>query len=306
MWDGAEVASAEVNRVAGAASLPASLQRAFCTYTYNPETVTDATEEVVVTATWNGPVIIAPSFDEASWYYIRSNAKDTYLSYEETATDNVVPNVAENDKSEKLWWAFAGNPYDGFTIYNKAAGGDKVLGSPYGSTGTKYNKAAHCSMDAAGTRTSEKFFLNEAEGNFCIADASGYEFNVRKSPDDTYLAYYNAYANATDAQANVFVAELAYQFYPAVEIEVNTTTFDYYGSSGSLGNWAATLVSKDAPEIRVVVRDNGGNLAGNVQGDHAQSATKFVFYSGQNAPSTYTISCPSGYELLSYTLTHNL
>ena len=302
MWDGAQVASAEANRVAGAASLPASLQRAFCTYTYNPETITDATEEVIVTATWNGPVAIAPNFAEASWYYIRSNAKGTYLTYEADATDNVAVNVTENDKAEKLWWAFAGNPYDGFTIYNKTAGSDKILGSPYGAENGSYRKASHCSMAAPGTRVSEKFYFNEAEGNFCIADASGFELNVRS--DDSYIAYYSAYAT-TAAPANVLVAELAYQFYPAVGIEVNTTNFDYYGSNGSLGNWAATLVSKNAPEIRVVVTDNAGRLAGNVQADAAQSATNFVFYSGQNAPSTYTISCPSGYELLSYTLTHN-
>ena len=126
-----------VNR--GYAQIPSGLDPmdGFMTYTYDPEIITSETEEVTVTATWNGPFQISSAPSDGNfasgtkWYTIGHNYSEIANNYiwKYNGTDNVVPETVATDNfagvTNNHLFCFVGDPYTGFTIYNKAAGTSK-------------------------------------------------------------------------------------------------------------------------------------------------------------------------------------
>ena len=112
------------------AALPDKYKRTF--YTYREETVevTGAETEFVVTAIWDGPFKISESFENAHWYdmamrgtwYVTSAVKDGDGAYK-TQNANTMGLVEDS-----YHWAFVGDGYNGFKIFNKAEGADKSFG----------------------------------------------------------------------------------------------------------------------------------------------------------------------------------
>lgn len=123
--------------ISGAASdfVPADFVKAGVTLSYSPETISSETTEVNVTATWNGPFNIASSYDASAqniWYVVdmHSNENDYTWQYDATSKEIQTPVIAK-DAYESLTdanlWCFVGNPWDGFKIYNKAAGSGMTI-----------------------------------------------------------------------------------------------------------------------------------------------------------------------------------
>ena len=125
----------EQHIVANGAAFPSLTLPAFCTATKPEGTVSagddDATK--VINVTWNGPFNYSSTVGEAKWYLmtlakagtnlpvVRYNPEHQYITLEQG--DNTFT-YAKNDQ-----WAFVGNPFDGFKIYNRALSDGRLISS---------------------------------------------------------------------------------------------------------------------------------------------------------------------------------
>lgn len=128
---------------------------AFCQGT-KPEGTVSAEDEgttKVINVTWNGPFNFSSTVENAKWYLmtlgkapngnlpvVRYNPSNQYITLEQG--DNTFT-YAKNDQ-----WAFVGNPFDGFKIYNRALSGGRLISSTT-MTGTEgQNTFPYVSADA--------------------------------------------------------------------------------------------------------------------------------------------------------------
>ena len=127
---------------------------AFCQGT-KPEGTVSAGDEgttKVINVTWNGPFNYSSTVGEAKWYLmtlakaganlpvVRYNPSNQYITLEQG--DNTFT-YAKNDQ-----WAFVGNPFDGFKIYNRALTNGRLISSTT-MTGTEgQNTFPYVSADA--------------------------------------------------------------------------------------------------------------------------------------------------------------
>ena len=189
-----------------AASLPEAVMRNFCTYAATDYTVVAGENTFTATATYNTPFEISTDFDNAHWYYL--TLKDSnHPIYVSDGEDNVQCPTSE-EVYDAAQWAFVGNPYEGFTIYNKEAGATMVLGSATHDPSVDTGATTHVSMATPGTRTEEKWFLNVSSyktNGFFLRNSAGQALNQRST---TNIAYWTDDADngstfvATDVNLN--------------------------------------------------------------------------------------------------------
>ncbi len=156
--------------------LPDGFDSDFVTLSYSPSEIGNETTEVIVTATWNGPFQLSDSYAEAKWYTvgIHSAHEDAnhIWKYDSGNSDIIATEaVATNayaSLSDKNYFCFVGNPYDGFRIYNKAAGSGMTL---YKST----TNAEHAKMAAEGS-----LFIPGASSESGKTIANGYACFILK------------------------------------------------------------------------------------------------------------------------------
>ncbi len=98
---------------------------------YEDQTFTIELEE-------NLPFIAADSYENIThWYYMTIKPGEVDYLYHEAGQANIPLTVATKPAAEaKYAWAFVGNPFDGYRIYNYAAGADMVLSSSTTMAGT--------------------------------------------------------------------------------------------------------------------------------------------------------------------------
>ncbi len=128
--------------------VPSSFEAAGVSLSYSPATITSETTEVTVTATWDGPFQFSESIAEAKYYTVgmRTGAEASNYIWKYDGTNIALEAVATNaysSLSDAHCFAFLGNPYDGITIYNKAAANyvvktDDDVAPTFGSTGTAF------------------------------------------------------------------------------------------------------------------------------------------------------------------------
>jgi len=113
--------------------VPSSFVTPSVSLSYSPATIAAETTEVTVTATWEGPFQIAADHTSSStkWYTLDMHSNvDKYTWYYDSSDDAVKLSVIAANAYQSLattnLFCFVGNPWDGFKIYNKAAG-DKTL-----------------------------------------------------------------------------------------------------------------------------------------------------------------------------------
>ena len=128
---------------------------AFCQGT-KPEGTVSAGDEgttKVINVTWNGPFNYSSTVGDAKWYLmtlakadngnlpvVRYNPSNQYITLEQG--DNTFT-YTKNDQ-----WAFVGNPFDGFKIYNRALTNGRLISSTT-MTGTEgQNTFPYVSADA--------------------------------------------------------------------------------------------------------------------------------------------------------------
>lgn len=102
-----------------------------------PGTVDAATTVYDVEYTWDGPFAISESPDEdvATWYALGLHDAPYYL-HDTDGAENMelgagqqTIDASTNDAFDAQMWCFVGDPFDGFKLYNKAAGAGKILSS---------------------------------------------------------------------------------------------------------------------------------------------------------------------------------
>lgn len=108
---------------------------AFVTGKIPEGTVTAGTTEYSVDCTWDGPFAISESVQNATWYAVGLHNAPYYLhdtdgaeSMELGAGQQTI-DASTNDAFDAQMWCFVGDPFDGFKLYNKAAGAGKILSS---------------------------------------------------------------------------------------------------------------------------------------------------------------------------------
>ena len=78
----------------------------------------------------NLPFVAADSYENIThWYYMTIHTTVKYLYHENGQTNIPLTQATKPAAEAKYAWAFVGNPFDGYAIYNYAAGADMVLSS---------------------------------------------------------------------------------------------------------------------------------------------------------------------------------
>lgn len=126
MFNGNQITSTVVEEAIGStASTPSAWTvPSYCSFTCPATEITATPSPIEVTLNWNGPFSISQDFNNANWYLLRMKNNAKNIKYQEGAGPYPLEDVANyNIEAEDYYsWAFVGNPYDGFTIYNKQAG----------------------------------------------------------------------------------------------------------------------------------------------------------------------------------------
>ena len=126
VFNGQTVATAsEIQAVGGAPAVPASINYAFTSYSYDVDVIPSSATTVTATPTFNMPFETSTDYATATWYYLQGHASysDRYVS---TNGTDIVWSVGKGI-TEAYQWAFIGNPIEGIKIINKAAGATYFL-----------------------------------------------------------------------------------------------------------------------------------------------------------------------------------
>ena len=194
--------------------LPSALKRDFCSYEVPSTVVVDGENTVNVTVTYNLPFDISADYASAKWYYLNLKG-ECYPTYSSEGTPNVTLPSSRTLGDANALWAFIGNPYQGFSIVNKAAGSGLVLGSasPNGDGNTGGNTYATLGSGQAY----ERYFLvasTHYTNGFFLQTSEGYALNQRSTAN---LAYWTGGKD----RGSTFVAEEDVEnYYSRVEAEV--------------------------------------------------------------------------------------
>lgn len=103
------------------------------------EYMPSAEGDIEVEWTLNVPFEYYSSYNEIKkWYYLKFDAGNNYFLYHQDGADHIALDRQELkiEDLESHSWAFVGNPFDGYMIYNKATGSSKILSSSTTMTGT--------------------------------------------------------------------------------------------------------------------------------------------------------------------------
>ena len=131
----------ETKQAAINSEFPEPTLPAFCTASKPTGTVTAEDEGTIKTinVTWNGPFQFSSTINEAKWYLMtgsRFSDTQTLPVMRYTEGQNYIK-LLNNDKNfsygKNEQWAFVGNPYEGFKIYNRANNGRLICTTTMGS-----------------------------------------------------------------------------------------------------------------------------------------------------------------------------
>ena len=155
---------------------------AFCTATKPEGTVsTDLDgQEVNINVTWSAPVAFSTSLENAKWYLMtagRDNNVDPkvlpVMRYKE-GQNYITLKTADKDfsLSSADQWAFVGNPYEGFKIYNRFNKG-RLISSTTMSTEEGQNTNPYVSSDALPSGYTELWDLHVQPNNIQPSTIAG-------------------------------------------------------------------------------------------------------------------------------------
>lgn len=154
----------------------------------SPETTAEGTTEYTINLAENLPFVKSENFDNAKWYLMDMHCNDyilngknymwTYVAADQNVTLPQVVMNYETEITDNMLWCFVGDVFNGFKIYNKAAGSTMTLRKA--ETG---NKAAV--MSATDDHNQFKLYPTTTgiANGFCFKlDGDDYYINTQK-PD---------------------------------------------------------------------------------------------------------------------------
>lgn len=179
---------------------------AYSDFTCDVATIGESTTEVNVTMTWDGPFDFSTDFENANWYYLKMHGQ--YLINSGGTSCYLADLATAETAGYNAFWAFVGDPLNGFQMINKAAGSDKNLvvsvssWTPYMGDG-ETKLLLQVWNDNFALRTSNFHYLNNADGTLklWVSGTSAEEMHFDCSVESpTYrgraLAYLDEYANS--------------------------------------------------------------------------------------------------------------
>lgn len=154
----------------------------------SPETTAEGTTEYTINLAESLPFVKSENFDNAKWYLMDMHSNDfdlngknymwTYVAADQDVTLPQVVMNYETEITDDMLWCFVGDVFNGFKIYNKAAGSTMTLRKA--ETG---NKAAV--MSATDDHNQFKLYptTTAIANGFCFKlDGDDYYINTQK-PD---------------------------------------------------------------------------------------------------------------------------
>lgn len=143
MYNGRVIASQEVSAFTGDPFPEVTWETETSSKFYTvsvPEGTVEATEEPIeVTLTHELPFKVSDDFENAHWYNLAISSDKKYLTYTPGQSYFSLPATAASLPSTSdvnSMWAFVGNAFEGFKLYNRGAGDSMILSS---STNTASN-----------------------------------------------------------------------------------------------------------------------------------------------------------------------
>lgn len=264
MFNGSQVATTTYNGriLGGTPALPSSLVKDYCTYAYysdeacTQELTKITSETTTVYAKCTAPFEASTAFNSAKWYYLKlKNAN--YATYISGGTPNVtLPTTNAGDRTTQ--WAFFGNPYDGFTLKNRAAGNNLVLGSASPEGDGKEGGATYATLGTSGSQTYELWFPASSThftNGFFLNNGQNYALNQRSTAN---MAFWTGGKDA----GSTFVVEAA----PSDDEYLTTLLSTYTIAAASLDKpgfptTAAYTTFRSAIEAYASIEDVEANLA---------------------------------------------
>lgn len=176
---------------------------AFCQGTKPEGTVSvdDHRTTKEINVTWNGPFNFSSTVGDAKWYLmtlgkadngnlpvVRYNSSNQYITLEQG--DNTFK-YAKNDQ-----WAFVGNPFEGFKIYNRALSGGRLISSTTMSSSEGQSTFPYVSADALQSGYTETWDIHEqrtGENQSEIPD--GFAISQHGTPANKMNRRWQNYAN---------------------------------------------------------------------------------------------------------------
>ena len=147
-FNGQQVASEKFQLVEGESLPPVRTLPAYVTATAPEGVVTEGTTQYIIDCVLadNFPFVVSESYDNATWCAVGLHSAPYYLHNTAGAesmtlgtTEQTIDASSNNAFAAQLW-CVTGNPFDGFKLYNRAAGAGMILssGNPAGADGTTY------------------------------------------------------------------------------------------------------------------------------------------------------------------------
>ena len=138
--------------------------------------VTDDITKVIPVSIDNSklPFIAAKDFNSIEhWYYMNIRDTDPTFAHYCDTLDYILADTANYDvnNGDVYTWAFVGNPIDGFSIVNRAAGTSKVLSSPADPTENKNEGQVARMVNAADAKGNKVWTIMPTRHNGAPAGA---------------------------------------------------------------------------------------------------------------------------------------
>lgn len=220
---------AEDDGDAASAHMPASLVKSGCTYTYSPETVSEDAE-ITVTYTYDlecGFNVYEDYSDITTWYFLKRNDID-YIVYDSGSTPNIQRSTSLPD-GDNASWAFVGNPYDGFKVYNKGAGSSVWMVSDTPSTS---DEGAAATVSLASSGDVQSWFLSTSgyfTNGFFFANDDNYKLNGRHL--QTTICYWTGGADGGSTFVTIENADYSSNVTSELASWFTTNVGDYFALS---------------------------------------------------------------------------
>lgn len=194
-------------------SFPSPTLPAFCSASTPAGTVTasDADRKISIDVTWNAPVDFSTSLENAKWYLMTAgrdndaNPKVLPVMRYKEGQNYITLKTTDKDfsLSSTDQWAFVGNPFEGFKIYNRFNKG-RLISATSLTTSNDGNTNPYVSSEALPSGYTELWDLqaqqkggspSTIDGGFSISQhgQSSYKMNKRWYDDevsDPRLAYW--------------------------------------------------------------------------------------------------------------------
>ncbi|GEM_PF-6421049 len=129
-----------------------------------PEGTVNEDKVVTITVTQKTPFTISPSFADANWHTLQFDSNNNYfISYTENA-EKIELNRKTTEGTDADLFCFVGNIFEGFRIYNKAAGDGYLLSSSADTDDGNTGGSTYATMVATATAETQAYLWDVTKG----------------------------------------------------------------------------------------------------------------------------------------------